>query len=73
MQHLLNRIPSPPDRAPALRDVFDQIWSIPLLLPIRLFWNNLYTMRDWWPVLAPFLLWQLWRSYRRERKALRRS
>jgi hypothetical protein len=39
----------------------------PLLAPLRIFWDNLYTMRPWWPVLLPLLAWAGWRAYQRER------
>lgn len=50
------------------RTVFEQLWTSPLLLPVRLFWNTLLDFRPWWPVLLPALLLLGLRVYRRERQ-----
>ncbi len=57
----------PPTEATSLRDTLTQALELPPLLPLRLFWENLNTMRPWWPVLFPLLLWVGWRSYQKER------
>ncbi|HEU4323426.1 MAG TPA: hypothetical protein VFS21_09805 [Roseiflexaceae bacterium] len=64
------RLPEPPEKVPEVRDVLNQAFSLPLLAPIRLFWNSLLEMRDWWPVLLPLLLFTGWRAYRAERRRL---
>ena len=41
------------------------------LAPVQAFWASLREMQAWWPVLIPLLLWVFWRTYQRERAALR--
>jgi hypothetical protein len=68
LQKLLTRgLPEPPAKAPTVADTLSEIYYMPLLAPVRLFWESLYDMRPWWPILFPLLAWVGWRSYRRER------
>lgn len=60
----------PPTKAKDMRELMDEAMTLPLLAPIRLFWENFQSMRPWWPVLIPLLLWVSWRSYRAERKRI---
>jgi hypothetical protein len=60
-------MPEPPPQATSLRDTVAQTLSLPALMPIRLFWDNLRAMRPWWPLLLPLLAWIGWRAYQRER------
>ena len=39
------------------------------LAPVRAFWDALFELEDWWPLLIPVLLWVFWRTYQRERAA----
>lgn len=64
---LLRKMPEPPKQAPGIAAVVEQILAQPILLPVRLFWDNLLVMRPWWPVLLPLLTWIGWRTYQRER------
>jgi hypothetical protein len=41
------------------------------LAPAQAFWASLRELQAWWPLLIPLLLWVFWRTYRRERAALR--
>src|SRR5262245_30766659 len=60
-------LPEPPATAPGPADILTEIYHLPLLAPIRHFWNTLNDMRPWWPILFPLLILFGWRSYRRER------
>ncbi len=60
-------LPEPPDEAPGLSNVLTEFWNLPVLAPVRLFWEALDDMRPWWPILLPLLAWVGWGSYRRER------
>jgi hypothetical protein len=53
------------------RPIAEQLLDTPLLIPVRLFWNNLLEFRPWWPVLIPLLLYVGWRSYQKERHAIK--
>jgi hypothetical protein len=63
---LARSLPEPPARPPGLSELIEQALEIQLLVPVRLFWNNLNALRPWWPVLLPLLAWIGWRTYRRE-------
>ena len=68
LQKLLARgLPEPPAEAPTVAGTLSEIYHMPVLAPVRLFWEALYDMRPWWPVLLPLLVWVGWRNYRRER------
>jgi hypothetical protein len=68
LRKLLERgLPEPPAAAPAPADLLNEALNLPLLAPFRLFWEALYDMRPWWPILLPLLAWTGWRTYRRER------
>ena len=68
LRRLLTRgLPEPPDAAPGPAEMLTQILDLPLLAPVRIFWENLNEMRPWWPILLPLLAWVGWRTYRRER------
>lgn len=60
----------PPTKAKDLNELVDEAMALPLLAPIRLFWQNLQTMRPWWPIILPLLAWVSWRSYQAERKKI---
>jgi hypothetical protein len=64
---LARSLPAPPEQPPGLQELLEQAFEIQLLVPVRLFWNNLNALRPWWPVLLPLLAWIGWRTYRRER------
>jgi hypothetical protein len=64
---LAHGLPEPPDAAPGPADMLAQVLDLPLLAPVRIFWESLNEMRPWWPVLLPLLIWVGWRTYRRER------
>lgn len=66
----LRRMPPPPTRAPGMRDVVDQASRMPMLSPVRLFWDALQELRSWWPLLLPLLLVTAVRAYRAERRRL---
>lgn len=68
---LSRRLPEPPSEAPGARSIVEQVLALPQLVPLRLFWQNLATLRPWWPVLLPALAWIGWRTYQSERTALR--
>jgi len=71
LRKLLSRgLPEPPAETPGPRAMIAQALDLPLLAPMRLFWENLRDLRPWWPVLLPLLLWVGWRTYRRERAAV---
>jgi len=53
------------------RAAVDQAIAASPLAPARVFWDSLREMEDWWPLLIPMLLWVFWRTYQRERAALR--
>jgi hypothetical protein len=63
-------LPEPPDEAPGLRTMLMTALDSPMLAPIRIFWDNLNTLRPIWPVLLPLLAWVGWRTYQRERAAV---
>jgi hypothetical protein len=52
------------------RAAIDQAIDVSPLAPVRIFWNSLIELEDWWPLLLPVLLWVFWRTYRRERAAI---
>jgi hypothetical protein len=64
---LAGRLPEPPAEAPTVASTLSEIYHMPVLAPVRFFWEALYDMRPWWPVLLPLLAWVGWRNYRRER------
>ena len=68
LRKLLARgLPEPPSAAPGPADMLTEILNLPVLAPVRLFWEALDDMRPWWPLLLPLLAWVGWRTYRRER------
>ena len=71
LRKLLSRgLPEVPTEAPGARGLIEQVLESPPFIPVRLFWDNLYALRDWWPVLLPLLAWIGWRTYRSEREAV---
>lgn len=66
----LRRMPTPPAKAPSVREVVDQASRMPTLAPVRLFWDGLHELRSWWPLLLPLLLVTAVRAYRAERRRL---
>jgi hypothetical protein len=71
LRKLLARgLPEPPAAAPGPADLLAEILNLPLLAPVRLFWEALDDMRPWWPILLPLLAWVGWRTYRRERASV---
>jgi hypothetical protein len=67
---LARSLPEPPEKSPGPLEMLEQALAIELLVPLRLFWHNLYSLRPWWPVLLPLLAWLGWRTYQRERAAM---
>jgi hypothetical protein len=53
------------------RAAIDQAIAASPLAPARAFWDALRELEAWWPLLIPLLLWVFWRTYQRERAALR--
>ncbi|MCG8346723.1 MAG: hypothetical protein MI924_02945 [Chloroflexales bacterium] len=75
----MNRLPfrreSPPPPPPSPTDrvndmLQNAIERIPYLHQLRIFWRDLESERDWWPILIPVLAWIGWRTYRNERRKL---
>lgn len=64
---LVRRQPEPPAEETIPRSLIEKALSQPQLIPIRLFWQNLLTLRPWWPILLPLLCWIGWRTYQKER------
>ena len=64
---LAHGLPEPPEVAPSPADMLAQALDLPLLAPVRIFWENLNEMRPWWPILLPLLAWVGWRTYWHER------
>ena len=74
LRRLFSRIrPEPPAAPPKRLSLIEQVVDIPLLIPFRVFWEQLNEFRPWWPALLPLLVWVGWRAYRRERAALVRE
>jgi len=55
------------------RAAIDQAIADSPLASVRDFWEALFELEDWWPLLIPLLLWVFWRTYQRERGALGRE
>jgi len=49
------------------------IERLPHMPQMRLFWHDLNEMRNAWWFLLPLLAWVGWRTYRNERRELRRQ
>ncbi|NOK59209.1 MAG: hypothetical protein GFH27_549283n330 [Chloroflexi bacterium AL-W] len=65
---LSRRLPEPPEEPATTQSVIEKILDIQVLAPARLFWDNLSALRPWWLVLIPWLLWEGWKTYQRERQ-----
>ena len=59
-----------PQAVTSPRAAIDQAIAASPLAPARAFWEALFELEVWWPLLIPLLLWVFWRTYRRERAAL---
>jgi hypothetical protein len=71
LRKLITRpLPEPPAEMPGRFSLVEQALTMPQLVPIRLFWDNLRELRPWWPVLLPLMVWVGVRTYRRERAAV---
>src|SRR5262249_12750389 len=73
LRRLFSRSAPEPPAAPGRLARIGQLVNIPLLIPVRAFWEQLNEFRPWWPALLPFLAWVGWRAYRRERAAIVRE
>ena len=69
---LASRPPSsPPQVVARARAALDQAIVASPLAPAWAFWNSLIELENWWPLLIPLLIWVFWRTYQRERAAVR--
>jgi len=53
------------------RAAIDQAIAGSPLARAWIFWSSLIELENWWPLLIPLLIWVFWRTYRRERAAVR--
>ncbi|NJP05925.1 MAG: hypothetical protein HC837_10030 [Chloroflexaceae bacterium] len=66
----------PPKAPPTLQERAQQVINhaldrIAYRREIQRYWQDLYVLRGWWPILLPALLWLGWRKYRHERRLAR--
>jgi hypothetical protein len=72
IRRLLSRpLPQPPEDMSGVGGIVQQAIAASPLAPVRAFWDSLRELESWWPLLIPLLLWVFWRTYRRERAAMR--
>ncbi len=62
--------PPPPSNTTILLQHAERVTGVQVA-PLRLFWGNLNSLRSWWPILLPLLVWAGWRTYQEERAAVR--